>query len=323
MFRRLRFRPMSSSSLLPETRPLNWKSLAPPIPNFAAQQSALPRLPVPPLAKTLDRLKTSLRPLARSVDEYDAVAKKIDEFGMQGGVGRALQDKLEERQRNTVHWLEEWWDDYSYLAYRDSVCLYFYPLSPYSDSSAGGSICIVLLCVLYSYCLLALTPPYQMVSNHSLPISLKRPLPGQQRSPAPRCSLDKSFALVNYLQKGFATLPSAWIHTGTCIYALLAPRSRSTKDGCSTAVAFPAFPPTGPSPTLAFQTQMRTLVMSSWYERIVFGHSRPRWEESCWACENSSSSCSLYRSLRLSDNPIGSFNIYMTTAMENTPPLEL
>ena len=47
--------------------------------------------------------------------------KKIDEFGKEGGVGRALQDKLEERQRNTVHWVEEWWDDYSYLAYRDSV----------------------------------------------------------------------------------------------------------------------------------------------------------------------------------------------------------
>lgn len=49
------------------------------------------------------------------------MVKKIDEFGKEGGVGRALQDKLEERQHNTVHWLEEWWDDYSYLAYRDSV----------------------------------------------------------------------------------------------------------------------------------------------------------------------------------------------------------
>lgn len=132
MLRRLtlRVRPhraMSSSStspVLPETRPPNWKSIAPPIPNFAAQQRALPRLPVPPLERTLERLKTSLRPLARSDQEYDTVVKKIDEFGKEGGVGRALQDKLEERQHNTVHWLEEWWDDYSYLAYRDSVVVY-------------------------------------------------------------------------------------------------------------------------------------------------------------------------------------------------------
>ncbi|KAL4062557.1 acyltransferase ChoActase/COT/CPT [Scleroderma citrinum] len=114
----------SSSSFLPAARPPNWKSVAPPIPNFAAQQTTLPRLPVPPLERTLDRLKTSLRPLARSEEEYSAVVNKIDEFGREGGVGRALQDKLEERQRDTVHWLEEWWDDCGYLAYRDSVVVY-------------------------------------------------------------------------------------------------------------------------------------------------------------------------------------------------------
>ena len=159
MFRRLtpRIRPhrsmsssRSTSLVLPETRPPNWKSLAPPIPNFAAQQSALPRLPVPPLESTLERLKASLRPLARSDEEYDTVMKKIDEFGREGGVGRALQDKLEERQRNTVHWLEEWWDDYSYLTYRDSVRPRHPSRSHISFSSffAGRSVCVILLYVL-------------------------------------------------------------------------------------------------------------------------------------------------------------------------------
>ncbi|KAI6130177.1 carnitine acetyl transferase [Pisolithus croceorrhizus] len=103
-------------------RPADWKSLAPQIPNFASQKNSLPRLPVPPLARTLDRLKTSLRPLARSDDEYRTVVRKIDEFG--SGIAPLLQEKLEQRQQNTVHWLEEWWDDYSYLAYRDPVVVY-------------------------------------------------------------------------------------------------------------------------------------------------------------------------------------------------------
>ncbi|KAI6041354.1 carnitine acetyl transferase [Pisolithus marmoratus] len=103
-------------------RPPHWKSLAPQIPNFASQKNTLPRLPVPPLAKTLDRLKTSLRPLARSDDEYRTIVRKIDDFGT--GVAQVAQKALEQRQQNTVHWLEEWWDDHAYLAYRDPVVVY-------------------------------------------------------------------------------------------------------------------------------------------------------------------------------------------------------
>ncbi|KAF9240718.1 acyltransferase ChoActase/COT/CPT [Melanogaster broomeanus] len=112
---------MSHSSFVPTTRPPGWKSLAPPIPNFAHQSTSLPALPVPPLPDTLQRLKKSLRPLARSQDEFASTCQKIDEFGKEGGVGWVLQEKLEQRKTERDHWLEEWWDDLGYLAYRDSV----------------------------------------------------------------------------------------------------------------------------------------------------------------------------------------------------------
>lgn len=102
----------------------SWKTKAPTsLPNtltFAAQ-SSLPKLPVPPLADSLTRLKESLRPLAWTQEELLAAGRKIDEFGSSTGMGRILQQRLEGRAKETDHWLEEWWDDAGYLAYRDSV----------------------------------------------------------------------------------------------------------------------------------------------------------------------------------------------------------
>lgn len=105
-------------------RPRNWKALAPPIPNFAHQSSSLPSLPVPSLPATLLRLKDSLRPLARSTQEFASVCHKIDDFTR--SEGPALHQLLLQRKNETGHWLEEWWDDLAYLAYRDTVS---YPLT--------------------------------------------------------------------------------------------------------------------------------------------------------------------------------------------------
>ncbi|OJA09549.1 hypothetical protein AZE42_01146 [Rhizopogon vesiculosus] len=110
-------------------RPLNWKAAAPPIPNFAAQPASLPRLPVPDLSATLERLKTSLLPLAHSEAEFADVSRKIDALGSQAGLGITLQSRLLERANERDHWLEEWWDDLGYLGYRDSVVVnvsYYY-----------------------------------------------------------------------------------------------------------------------------------------------------------------------------------------------------
>lgn len=107
------------------TRPQNWKIAAPPpLPGTTtfAGQASLAKLPVPELSTTLTRLKESLKPHAKSDDEYAAAVAKIDEFGE--GKGKELHEKLLKKQANTAHWLENWWDDLAYQAYRDSV--YFY-----------------------------------------------------------------------------------------------------------------------------------------------------------------------------------------------------
>lgn len=113
---------MSSLATSPtRTRPHNWKTLAPsslPGPTFAGQGS-LQTLPVPALTDTLSKLKESLRPIAWDAQEYSRAVEAIDEFGH--GQGPVLQKRLEEKRANTVHWLEDWWDDGAYLKYRDTV----------------------------------------------------------------------------------------------------------------------------------------------------------------------------------------------------------
>ena len=115
--------PLRISTRMASTRqrPANWKALAPaPLPGttFAAQ-SKLPKLPVPPLEGTIETLKETLKPIAWDESEYATAIRKVDEFAK--GPAQELQRRLVERQANTDHWLEEWWDDGAYLTYRDSV----------------------------------------------------------------------------------------------------------------------------------------------------------------------------------------------------------
>lgn len=120
MMKGLNFR-VARRSMSQQARPPTWKALAPPIHNFAHQPSTLPPLPVPSLPATLQRLKDSLRPLARSTLEFVSVCRKIDDFARPDGPGPTLQQLLLQRKSERDHWLEEWWDDLGYLAYRDSV----------------------------------------------------------------------------------------------------------------------------------------------------------------------------------------------------------
>ncbi|KAI0773287.1 carnitine acetyl transferase [Trametes elegans] len=121
-----------SSIAFANTRPANWKQLAPPPlpgPTFAAQ-SSLPRLPVPALADTLAKLKDTLKPIAWSESEYADAVKAVDQFAS-SEYARELQDRLQKRAQepDRPHWLEEWWDDYAYMGYRDSVVVnvsYYY-----------------------------------------------------------------------------------------------------------------------------------------------------------------------------------------------------
>ncbi|KAI0628030.1 carnitine acetyl transferase [Trametes polyzona] len=113
-------------------RPPQWKQLAPPPlpgPTFAAQ-SSLPRLPVPALAETLAKLKESIRPIAWSENEYADALRAVDQFAS-SEYARELQHRLLQRaeEPGRLHWLEEWWDDWAYMGFRESVVVnvsYYY-----------------------------------------------------------------------------------------------------------------------------------------------------------------------------------------------------
>lgn len=120
--------PQRTMVTTPPTRPPNWKELAPPPPpgttTFSGQKS-LEKLPVLELNSTLRKLKRSLRALAWTEEEYRTSEAKIDEFAAPGGMGPELQRRLEARhaELGRDHWLEEWWDESAYLAYRDPVMI--------------------------------------------------------------------------------------------------------------------------------------------------------------------------------------------------------
>ncbi|KAG8791441.1 Carnitine O-acetyltransferase mitochondrial [Ceratobasidium sp. 428] len=121
-------------------RPADWKARAPaPLPNTKtfAGEATLPSLPIADLNASLDRLKVTLRPLAKSTDELKAVEAKIEELRT-AGLGRKLHERLlqrkEEKDKIGSSWLEEWWDDAAYLTYRDSVVVnvsYYYGFTPH------------------------------------------------------------------------------------------------------------------------------------------------------------------------------------------------
>lgn len=105
-------------------RPADWKSTAPePLPGTAtfAAQPNLPKLPVPDLRETLNHLRDSLKPIARSESEYSIVLGKIDKFA--NGQGLQLQQRLLKRANEKPHWLEEWFDDAEFLGCRNTVCI--------------------------------------------------------------------------------------------------------------------------------------------------------------------------------------------------------
>ncbi|KAJ1823494.1 Carnitine O-acetyltransferase mitochondrial [Coemansia sp. RSA 2671] len=89
-----------------------------------AQQGQLPRLPVPDLRKTLAKYGESLEPLLPS-DKLAHSKRVIQEFG-ESAQAQELQQRLEARAMdpNCANWLEEWWNDLSYMGYRDPVIPY-------------------------------------------------------------------------------------------------------------------------------------------------------------------------------------------------------
>ncbi|KAJ1784384.1 Carnitine O-acetyltransferase mitochondrial [Coemansia sp. RSA 1938] len=86
-----------------------------------AQQEQLPKLPVPDLESTLQKYVESLKPVL-SESEYKHSAHVVAKFG-QSAQAQELQRRLKARaaEPGRASWLEEWWNDLSYMGYRDPV----------------------------------------------------------------------------------------------------------------------------------------------------------------------------------------------------------
>ncbi|CAO3608677.1 unnamed protein product [Cunninghamella blakesleeana] len=97
-------------------------------------QNNLPKLPVPALSGTLQKYLQSVRPLL-SDEDYKKTQELVKEFEAPGGLGSKLQERLVARANNpnVVNWLEDWWLDQAYMAYRDPVVIYVSYFFYYKD----------------------------------------------------------------------------------------------------------------------------------------------------------------------------------------------
>jgi carnitine O-acetyltransferase len=81
-----------------------------------------PSLPVPDLDQTLDLFLQSVKPHV-SPAELKNTEKAVEQ--MRGPVGRELHRRLlaraEETSKKRTSWFIDWWNQWAYLAYRDSV----------------------------------------------------------------------------------------------------------------------------------------------------------------------------------------------------------
>ncbi|KAF4522336.1 hypothetical protein B566_EDAN011337 [Ephemera danica] len=80
------------------------------------------KFPVPALKPSIERYLESAKPFLTEA-EYAVTTTLAREFIAPGGVGERLQGVLEERAKNHDNWLEEWWLNYAYLDYRDSLVI--------------------------------------------------------------------------------------------------------------------------------------------------------------------------------------------------------
>ncbi|KAJ1677218.1 hypothetical protein EV182_006634, partial [Spiromyces aspiralis] len=84
-----------------------------------SHQSALPRLPIPPLHETVARYLKSLEPLTTK-QELAHSTRAAQDFVSFGGIGELLQQRLLELDRREPNnWLEKIWLNKAYLEWRE------------------------------------------------------------------------------------------------------------------------------------------------------------------------------------------------------------
>ncbi|XP_050691120.1 carnitine O-acetyltransferase-like isoform X3 [Eriocheir sinensis] len=87
---------------------------------------ALPQLPVPQLQETLQKYLKTVKPLVTE-EEYMVTEEIVKKFGNIDGIGQKLQQKLEERKKNTENWLSDWWINAAYLDCRGPLVVWSSP----------------------------------------------------------------------------------------------------------------------------------------------------------------------------------------------------
>jgi len=114
-------------------------------PNCFVQQTrsmsqVLPKLPIPPLQRSLDKYLRSIKPL---VDEEDFAHTQslVEVFSRKGGHGEKLQSQLVKRSAREDNWLEDWWLNSAYLDSRLPVPINSNPgVIFYKDLIVGNTL---------------------------------------------------------------------------------------------------------------------------------------------------------------------------------------
>jgi carnitine O-acetyltransferase len=81
----------------------------------------LPRLPIPSIKETIERFLPTALPLAKTKEEEMALRAACETFPEEAKMlQKRLQDKREKEMKDSS-WLQMWWNQLSYLQFRDSV----------------------------------------------------------------------------------------------------------------------------------------------------------------------------------------------------------
>ncbi|CAN8019492.1 unnamed protein product, partial [Ixodes persulcatus] len=91
-----------------------------------SRQKDLPKLPVPPLKATMDKLLLSLAPIVPP-EEMRYTVQLITKFS-ESGEGEYLLKLLTHRAKHTDNWLDEWWMTSAYLDVRTPLPAYLSPV---------------------------------------------------------------------------------------------------------------------------------------------------------------------------------------------------
>ncbi|KAL7294320.1 hypothetical protein TKK_0012331 [Trichogramma kaykai] len=86
----------------------------------------LPKQPVPDLEKTVHLYLKSVQPLL-TIEELKNTERVLHDFVKDGGIGKKLYMKLQQRYEQTDNWMSEWWLQSAYLGYRYPVIVHSSP----------------------------------------------------------------------------------------------------------------------------------------------------------------------------------------------------